>query len=82
MQMCVAQGTLLHIQGDFHVAPEVERHWRDQIRARATSGAGLTVSEIRDILSTSRKFALPLCEYWDREGFTRRAGDLRHLVES
>jgi selenocysteine-specific elongation factor len=42
---------------------------------------GLTVSEIRDILGTSRKFAVPICEYMDAVGLTRRDGDFRFLKE-
>jgi selenocysteine-specific elongation factor len=38
---------------------------------------GLTVAEIRDLLGTTRKYAVPLCEYLDRVGVTRREGDLR-----
>ncbi len=37
----------------------------------------LTVGEARDIFNTSRKYALPLLEYFDREKITRRVGDLR-----
>ena len=34
-------------------------------------------TEIRDLLGTTRKFAVPLCEYLDRVGVTHRDGDLR-----
>jgi selenocysteine-specific elongation factor len=30
-------------------------------------------------LGTTRKYAVPFCEYLDRVGVTRRAGDLRIL---
>jgi selenocysteine-specific elongation factor len=43
------------------------------------SGQGATVAEIRDLLGTTRKYAVPLCEYLDRIGVTRREGDLRFL---
>ncbi len=46
------------------------------------SGSGLTLSEIRELLATSRKYAVPLCEYWDKVQFTRRSGDLRLLAPS
>jgi selenocysteine-specific elongation factor len=38
------------------------------------------VAEIRDLLGTSRKFAVPICEYLDRIRLTRREGDLRVLA--
>jgi len=40
----------------------------------------LTVAEIRDLLGTTRKFAVPLCEYLDRIKVTKREGDLRVLA--
>ena len=47
----------------------------DGAAARAAPGA--TVAEIRDLLGTTRKYAVPLCEYLDRIGVTPRDGDLR-----
>ena len=37
----------------------------------------LTVAELRDILNTSRKFALPIMEYMDMHKYTAREGDIR-----
>ena len=58
--------------------------WRPRcggvVRDRLAEGKGLTVAEIRDLLGTTRKYAVPLCEYLDRVGVTRRDGDLRVLV--
>ena len=54
---------------------------RRQLQRELANGKRLTVSEIRDLLATSRKFAVPICEYLDRIGFTRRDGDLRSLRE-
>ena len=53
---------------------------RRLISKKLAGGAGLTVAEIRDLLGTTRKYAVPLCEYLDRVGVTRREGDLRFLA--
>lgn len=37
----------------------------------------LTLAQFRDYLGTSRKYALPLLEYLDGAGITRRRGDIR-----
>jgi selenocysteine-specific elongation factor len=37
----------------------------------------LSLATARDIFNTSRKYALPLVEYYDRIRFTRRIGDMR-----
>ena len=54
-----------------------DAHW---VAARLQTGRGATVAEIRDLLGTTRKFAVPLCEYLDRVQVTRRDGDLRVLA--
>ena len=36
-----------------------------------------TVSALREAFGTSRKYAVPLAEWLDRTGVTRRDGDLR-----
>jgi selenocysteine-specific elongation factor len=50
---------------------------RREVSARLEEGKGLTVADIRDMLGTTRKYAVPLCEYLDRVGVTRREGDYR-----
>jgi len=37
----------------------------------------LSLATARDLFDTSRKYALPLVEYYDRIRFTRRVGDMR-----
>ena len=37
----------------------------------------MSLATARDILKTTRKYALPLVEYYDRIRFTRRVGDMR-----
>jgi selenocysteine-specific elongation factor len=37
----------------------------------------LPVSALKDFIQTTRKYAIPLFEYLDSEGFTRRVGDVR-----
>jgi selenocysteine-specific elongation factor len=66
------------------VAPEYWLHAEVEARARSTVQSAFgqrpfTVSQLREALATSRKYAVPLCEYWDRIGFTSRSGDMRTL---
>jgi selenocysteine-specific elongation factor len=39
----------------------------------------MTMADLRDLLGTTRKYAVPIGEYLDRIGLTRREGDLRRL---
>ncbi len=78
--VCVAEGHLVRITDDIYLHADVESDMRRQVTERLAQGAGLTVAEIRDLLGTTRKYAVPLCEYLDRIGVTRRDGDLRLLA--
>ncbi len=43
---------------------------------------GITLARVRDLTNSSRKFILPLLEYIDAKGYTRRAGEVRVLLPS
>jgi selenocysteine-specific elongation factor len=78
--VCVAEGELVEVTQDLYLHTEVEADMRRRIREKLLGGAGATVAEIRDLLGTTRKYAVPLCEYLDRAGVTQRQGDLRILA--
>ena len=75
--LCVAEGELVRVADDLYLHADADADMRRLITERLAQGPGLTVAEIRDLLGTTRKFAVPLCEYLDRVGVTRREGDLR-----
>jgi selenocysteine-specific elongation factor len=79
--VCVADGDLVKITEDIYLHTEVEAEMRRLLEEQFRTGSqGLTVADIRDLLGTTRKYAVPLCEYLDRAGVTRREGDLRLLA--
>jgi len=80
LALAVAQGELVTITPEFYLHAEVDRATQQRLTDALSGGQGLTVSQIREILNTSRKYAVPYCEYLDRIGFTRRADDLRFLA--
>ena len=48
-------------------------------RLRAIEG-GFTLAMVRDLTGSSRKFVLPVLEYLDGRGLTRRVGEKRIFV--
>jgi selenocysteine-specific elongation factor len=64
------------------VAFEAQRYAAlvEEIRGRLAGGASITVAEVRDVLGTSRKYALALMEHLDQIGLTVREGDARRLA--
>ncbi len=79
-EVCVAEGYLVNIAEGVYLHSDVDAEMRRLVRDKLAEGKGLTVAEIRDMLGTTRKYAVPLCEYLDRVGVTRRDGDLRVLT--
>jgi len=81
-EVAVGAGTLVRISRELLFDHEAEQQARTLLAANMADGRELSVSQIRDLLGTSRKIAVPLCEYLDAIGMTRRQGDLRRLVTS
>ena len=48
----------------------------------ASMDTDITVASLRDSLGLSRKYTLPMLEFLDAQGVTRRVGDKRILVEN
>ena len=78
--LAAADGDLVEVASGYHVHAEVDLQLKASLRERLADGKGATLSEIRELLNTTRKYAVPYCEYLDRTGFTKRDGDLRYLA--
>jgi selenocysteine-specific elongation factor len=68
-------GAIVRITPDLVVTTALVDRAAAVVRTHAETG--VTVSTLREELGTSRKYAVPLLEWMDREGLTRRQGDLR-----
>ncbi len=79
LEKMVADGELLRISRDFLFSRKAVEDARDQVLSYISGHGGITVSEFRDLASTSRKWAIPLLTWLDNEGFTVRDGDYRRL---
>ncbi len=80
LALAAANGDLVEIAAGYYLHRDVDRQLQDLLRNQLAGGHGVTLSEIREILATTRKYAVPYCEYLDRIGFTRRDGDLRYVL--
>jgi selenocysteine-specific elongation factor len=79
LALAVAAGDLHAVTDDLYRQALADIQQR--IRSQFKDGQGFTVSQLRELLGTSRKYAVPLAEYLDKIGFTRRQSDLRFLRE-
>jgi selenocysteine-specific elongation factor len=72
----VESGDLIPIR-DFFLTPSVAAEARRQVRAYIEREGPATVAALKSALGTSRRYAVPLCEWLDATGATRRQGDVR-----
>lgn len=82
LQIAIGNGELTEVSKDYFVHSDTIENLKSGLRTQLGDGRGVTMSEIRDILQTTRKYAVPICEYLDKIGFTKRDGDLRVLASS
>jgi selenocysteine-specific elongation factor len=75
----VRTGQLVQVSQDLVFPAETMAGIRDLVKQRIAAGGPFTVAEFRDLVGASRKYAVPLLEYLDQAGFTRRQGDVRVL---
>ncbi|MDA8334267.1 MAG: selenocysteine-specific translation elongation factor [Peptococcaceae bacterium] len=77
LQLLLREGLLVKIADDAYWHRETLGEARDLVTGHLREKGEITVGALRDLLGTSRRFALPLLEYFDRERLTRRVGDVR-----
>ncbi|QDU20303.1 selenocysteine-specific translation elongation factor [Urbifossiella limnaea] len=78
--VAVAEGELVKLAADLYLHAAAAAELREKVLALLAATPGATVAAIRDALGTTRKYAVPICEYLDRIGLTRRDGDVRVLA--
>lgn len=78
--LAASDGDLVEVNKELYLHADVARTLKEKLREQLTDSEGLTMSEIRELLQTTRKYAVPICEYLDNIGFTKRVGDLRQLA--
>ena len=81
-QALLLQGKLVRISGDFVLHSAVLEKTLDSLRKFLQKQGQITVSEFRQLMNTSRKYAVPFMEYCDATGVTVREGNFRTLKDA
>ena len=74
----VKQGTLVRLADGVYVHHDILSAARQKIETRR--GETIDVGQFKEFFGLSRKVAIPLLEYFDRQGVTRRVGDARQVL--
>jgi selenocysteine-specific elongation factor len=77
LRLGVETGQILRVDDGIYYPPEVMDSLREKLRS---FGKPFTVAQFRDATQTTRKFALPILQYFDENRFTKRLGDERIVI--
>jgi len=75
-----SEGSVVRLSDSMYMGRMAYDRMLGLIREHFNSNDSMTVAEFRDILKTTRKYALPLLEHLDSNGVTLRVGDVRKLL--
>ncbi len=74
----VKQGTLVRLADGVYLHRDVVASAREKLSSK--KGETIDVGQFKDLFGISRKVAIPLLEFFDREGATKRIGDARQVL--
>lgn len=84
LQLLIDEKKLVRIQGEMFMHSKVIADLKAKLHAYASQHEPdrlIDVPTFKDLAGVSRKYAIPLLEYFDREQVTRRAGDKRLILK-
>lgn len=77
LEKLVADRELVRVSREFMFEKKAVDKAREQVVKYLAEHGSFAVSEFRDLVGTTRKYAIPLLNYFDSQGYTVRDGDLR-----
>jgi selenocysteine-specific elongation factor len=84
LQLLIDDRTLVRIQAEMLMHKKIVEDLKSKLHTYATQHEPdrlIDVSAFKDLAGVSRKYAIPLLEFFDREQVTRRAGDKRLILK-
>ena len=79
LQYLSERGDVVRISGDIVYPTDAYEEMESKIIDSGSDGQEISITSVREIFGTSRKYTLAVLEHMDSKGLTRRAGDARFL---
>jgi selenocysteine-specific elongation factor len=79
LKLLADEGRTVRITDSLHLDKQVVESIKADLKKYLGEKKEITMAEFRDLAKTSRKFAVPLMEYFDSQKLTQRVGDKRVL---
>ncbi|MEW6740726.1 MAG: selenocysteine-specific translation elongation factor [Nitrospirota bacterium] len=80
LKLLAKEGAVIRINDSMHITKGQYDKMLNLLKDFYAKKKEMTVAEFRDILGTSRKYALPFLEYLDSNRITLRVGDIRKFM--
>ncbi|MCX8069559.1 MAG: SelB C-terminal domain-containing protein, partial [Thermodesulfovibrionales bacterium] len=80
LKLMTKEGLLVRINEGIYITQNTYDELIKILKSHFQRKQQITLSEFRDLLNTSRKYALPFMEYLDSKKVTLRIGDIRKLM--
>ena len=75
----VERGDVVRINDDVVYAADAYNEMESKILDSGSDGREITITSVRDLFGTSRKYTLAVLEHMDSKGLTRRVNDNRFV---
>jgi len=80
LKLMTKEGSLVRINDSVFITSSACEEMITKLKDFYSKKQDMTVAEFRDVLNTTRKYALPFLEYLDSNQITMRVGDVRKLL--
>ena len=77
LNLCIEDGLLVAVSDELYFTPQAVEAARRGCADYLGEHDGATLSQLREAWGVTRKYAVPLCELFDRLSVTVRDGDIR-----
>ncbi len=74
------EGKLVRLDYRYYIDRDAFDWALDELKKKVAQNGQITLAEFRDIIGTSRKYAMEILEYLDREKITKKVDDARILL--
>ncbi|OGW26206.1 MAG: selenocysteine-specific translation elongation factor [Nitrospirae bacterium GWC2_42_7] len=74
------EGKVVRINESIYLSADSYKNMLESLKSFFSKKPEITIAEFRDILNTTRKYALPFLEYLDAGNITLRTGDVRKFL--
>ena len=73
------EGAVVRVASDMYFLASSIEQLRQTLQKYLSEKGEMTAAAFRDLIGSSRKYTIPLLEFFDRDGLTIRIGDIRRL---